>query len=71
MDVRKKRGADEGRDRRLMIADFIFKILAATKNTETRSKKYNVQKFQMPNVREESDVWLTVHRNSVWIRKTN
>jgi len=20
---------------------------------------------------EESDVWLTVHRNSVWIRKTN
>ena len=22
-------------------------------------------------LRTESDVWLTVHRNSVWIRKTN
>jgi len=34
-----------------MIANFRFKILAARKKTETRRKKYNVQK--MPSVREE------------------
>jgi hypothetical protein len=30
-----------------------FKILAARRKTETRRKKYNVQKLQMPSVREE------------------
>ena len=25
----------------------------------------------LPNTNDKSDVWLTVHRNSVWIRKTN
>ena len=32
-----------------------------------------VTKFQNVGIRviTQSDVWLTVHRNSVWIRKTN
>ena len=35
-----------------------------------------IQKLKLPNclqlvLHKESDVWLTVHRNSVWIRKTN
>jgi hypothetical protein len=29
------------------------------------------QQGQMAKPLYESDVWLTVHRNSVWIRKTN
>jgi hypothetical protein len=36
-----------------MIANFRFKILDARKKTETRRKKYNVQKLQMSRVREE------------------
>ena len=36
-----------------MIADFRFKILATRKKIETRRKKYNIQKLQMPSVREE------------------
>jgi hypothetical protein len=36
-----------------MIADFRFKILATIKKIETRRQKYNVQKLQMPSVREE------------------
>jgi len=35
-----------------VIVNFRFKILAARK-IETRRKKYNVQKLQMPKVREE------------------
>ena len=53
LDVRNKRGADIGSDRHLIIANFRFKILAARKKIETRRKKYNVQKLQMPSVREE------------------
>jgi len=54
LDVRNKRGADIGSDHHLMIANFFrFKILAARKKIKTRRKKYNVQKFQMPSVREE------------------
>jgi len=53
LDVRNKRGADIGSDRHLMIANFRFKILAARKKNETRRKKYNVQKLQMPSVGEE------------------
>ena len=51
--MRNKRGADIGSDHHLMIANFRFKILAARKKVETRRKKYNVQKLQMPSVREE------------------
>ena len=51
--MRNKRGADIGSDHHLMIANFRFKILAARKKIETRKKKYNVQKLQMPSVREE------------------
>jgi len=36
-----------------MIANFRFKILATRKKTETRRKKYNVQKLQMPSIRAE------------------
>jgi len=53
LDVRNKRGADIGSDHHLMIADFRFKILATRKKTEKRRKKYNVQKLQIPSVREE------------------
>ena len=31
----------------------------------------NEDKSDNKNRNRESDVWLTVHRNSVWIRKTN
>jgi len=51
--VRNKRGADTGSDHHLMMANFRFKILVARKKIETRRKKYNVQKLQMPSVREE------------------
>jgi len=51
--VRNKRLADIGSDNHLMIANFRFKILAARKKTETSRKKYNVQKLQMPSVKEE------------------
>jgi len=30
-----------------------------------------LQSKNIPNLLLKSDVWLTVHRNSVWIRKTN
>ena len=53
LDVRNKRGADKGSDHRLMIADFMLKILAARKKFETRRKKYKVQKLQKPSIREE------------------
>jgi hypothetical protein len=53
LDVRNKRGAGIGSDRHLTIANFRFKTLAARKKIETRRKKYNVQKLQMPGVREE------------------
>jgi len=53
LDVRNKRGADTGSDHHLMIANFKFKILAATKKIERRRTKYNVQKLQMPSVRGE------------------
>jgi len=53
LDVRNKTGADIGSERRIVIADFRFKISAARKKIETRKKKYNVQKLQMPIVREE------------------
>ena len=46
--MRNKRGADTGNDHHLMIANFRFKILTARKKNETRRKKYNVQKHQMP-----------------------
>jgi hypothetical protein len=36
-----------------MIENLRFKILNARKKNETRRKKYNVQKLQMPSVREE------------------
>jgi len=49
LDVRNKKGADIGSDHHLMIANFRFKILATRKKIET----YNVQKLQMPSVREE------------------
>ena len=51
--MRNKRGADVGSDHHLLIANFRFKILAARKKIETRRKKYNVQKLQIPSVREE------------------
>jgi len=51
--VRNKRGADICSDHHLMIANFRFKISAARKKTATRRKKYNVQKLQMPSIREE------------------
>ena len=51
--MRNKRGADTGSDHHLMMANFRFKILVARKKIETRRKKYNVQKLQMPSVREE------------------
>jgi len=51
--VRNKRGADIGSDHHLMIANRRFKILSARKKNETRINKYNVQKLQMPSVREE------------------
>ena len=53
LDVRNKTGTDIGSDHHLMIANFRFKILATRKKSETRRKKYNVQKLQMPNVRKE------------------
>jgi len=53
IDVRNKRGADIGGDHHLMIANFRFKILATRKKIEKRRKKYNIQKLQMPSVREE------------------
>ena len=53
LDVRNKRGAGRGSDRHLTNANFRFKTLAARKKTETRRTKYNVQKLQMPSVREE------------------
>jgi len=45
LDGRNKRRADIGSDHHLMIANFTFKILATRKKTETRRKKYNVQKL--------------------------
>ena len=51
--MRNKRGADIGSDHHLMIADFRFKILATRKKTAKRRKRYNVQKLQIPSVREE------------------
>ena len=51
--MRNKRGADIGSDHHFMIADFRFKMLATRKKTETRRKKCNVQKLQIPSVREE------------------
>jgi len=36
-----------------MIANFRFKMLDARKKIETRRKKCNLQKLQMPSVREE------------------
>ena len=51
LDVRNKRGADKGSDHRLMIADFMLKILAARKKFETRRKKYKEQKIQKPSIR--------------------
>jgi hypothetical protein len=36
-----------------MTANFRFKILATRKKIETRRKEYDVQKLQMPSVREE------------------
>ena len=51
--MRNKRVADIGSDHHLVIANFRFQILAARKKIETRRKKYNVQKLQMPSVREE------------------
>jgi hypothetical protein len=36
-----------------MIANFRFKIYATRKKTETGRRKYNVQKLQIPSVREE------------------
>jgi hypothetical protein len=53
LDVRNKRGADIGSDQHLMIANFRFKIFATRKKTETRRRKCNVQKIQIPSVREE------------------
>jgi hypothetical protein len=50
LHMRNERGADTGSDHHLMIATFKFKILATRKKFETRRKKYNVQKLQMPNL---------------------
>jgi len=36
-----------------MIANFRFKIFTTRKKIETRRKKYNVQKLQIPSLREE------------------
>jgi len=60
LDVRNKRGADIGSDHHHMIANFRFKTLAARKKIETRRKKYNVQQFQMPSVREEFKLELKI-----------
>jgi hypothetical protein len=53
LDVKNKRGADIGSDHHLMTANFRFKISATRKKTETRRKKYTVQKLQIPSVSEE------------------
>jgi len=53
LGVRNKRGVDICSDHHLMIANFRLKILAARKKFETRRKKYNVQKFLKPSIREE------------------
>jgi len=53
LDASNKRGAHIGSDHHLMIANFMFKILAAKKKIKTRREKYNVQKLQMPSVRKE------------------
>jgi len=45
LDVSNKRGAHIGSDHHLMIANFMFKILAAKKKIKTRREKYNVQKL--------------------------
>ena len=62
--VRNKRGADIGSDHNLMTANFRFKILATRKKIETRRKEYDVQKLQMPIVREEFELQLK-NRSSV------
>ena len=51
--MRNKRGTDIGSDHYLMSAIFRFTILAARRKIETLRNKYNVQKLQMPGVREE------------------
>ena len=38
---------------------------------ECFSPDFYVYKCTVCNSSYKSDVWLTVHRNSVWIRKTN
>ena len=40
--------------------------------TENRQEALLLSAYKVTNFRKcKSDVWLTVHRNSVWIRKTN
>ena len=51
-----------------LIADSQYEELATvTDSLISRTIKENVNKIFF----SKSDVWLTVHRNSVWIRKTN
>jgi hypothetical protein len=39
--------------------------------TRLRGRPRNRWKYEVREDGTISDVWLTVHRNSVWIRKTN
>ena len=49
-DVRAYRGADIASDHHLLVAKFKIKIARATKQEQTRNRKFNIQKLNNPEL---------------------
>ena len=58
-DVRAYRGADIASDHQLLVAKFKIKIARATKQEQTRNRKFNIQKLNNPELNREFSIKLS------------
>ena len=58
-DVRAYRGADIASDHQFLVAKFKIKIARATKQEQTRNRKFNIQKLNNPELNREFSIKLS------------